>query len=366
MARSLPKFPLEMANGTKVRNIEDLRANADIDSIVTYFLDGRLARWCRAFGYDTFPEKFEGITFELIKNIYDTLEIPANEQEIKGYIKENGLHASATTDSFNNKKSESGNENELDYTNLKMKLAHLENADKLLQNCIITISLNLDENGNTGSYRVEIEEKEMQQYMSFVSPYKADKKNDSLEQLYQNIAFTVENLSLRADRVKENHVISFSTVNFTEINCLHEKNFLNESINNENKNCNENTFLITDLIKDFITDEKGRMDTMSNEAMKNIVLDTIEQCFGMTDSRQPQQVKSDVDTIRQALSTNDEIKEILSTVNDAVASTLNDGSVVVNLTDLKAFLNQAIPAWQNAMKNQIAFQQQHYQFPPRT
>jgi len=212
MARRMPKFPLKMANGANVRNLEDLRTNADIESIVSYYLSGQLSLWCRAFGYDAFPEKFESITFELIKSIYDTLGIPADEQEIKGYIEENGFRVNNTANSFNNKKSQSGCEIELDYAHLKMKLSHLENADKILQNCIVTISLNLDESGSTGSYRVEIEEKEMQQYISFVSLYKADKKTDSLEQLYQNIAFTVENLSLRADMVKENHVISFSNI----------------------------------------------------------------------------------------------------------------------------------------------------------
>ena len=38
----MPKFPLKMANGVNVRNIEDLRTNADIESIVGYYLSGQL------------------------------------------------------------------------------------------------------------------------------------------------------------------------------------------------------------------------------------------------------------------------------------------------------------------------------------
>ena len=94
MARRLPKFPLKMANGTGVRNIEDLRANADIDSIVTYFLSGQLNLWCRAFGYDNLPDKFESVTCKLIKSIYDVLEIPVQISEIEAYVKENGIHVS--------------------------------------------------------------------------------------------------------------------------------------------------------------------------------------------------------------------------------------------------------------------------------
>ena len=128
---------------------------------------------------------------------------------------------------------------------------------------------------------------------------------------------------------------------------------------------------------------------MSNEAMKNtgvknevgtalmwlaahiryhdINLNTIADCFEMTDSRQPQQVENDVAVIKSAiLASSSELQEIINVVNNVVTTTTNGTSSVQNLEDLKAFLNQAIPAWQNAMQNQTVFQQQFYQFPPRT
>ncbi len=94
MARRLPKFPLEMANGEKVRNIEDLRKNADVDSIVKYFFSGQLNLWCRAFGYDNLPEQFESVACKMIKSIYETFEIPVDDSQIEAYVKEKGIHIS--------------------------------------------------------------------------------------------------------------------------------------------------------------------------------------------------------------------------------------------------------------------------------
>lgn len=86
----LTKFPLEMENGARVRSIEELRENADVKSIVTYFLDGRLRRWCSAWRYDDLPDKLDNITFEMIKSIYDVLGIKADDSQIEAYLKENG------------------------------------------------------------------------------------------------------------------------------------------------------------------------------------------------------------------------------------------------------------------------------------
>lgn len=73
-----------------------------------------------------------------------------------------------------------------------------------------------------------------------------------------------------------------------------------------------------------------------------------------------------IDALKAKLSSfkrNDDIQDIINVVNDVVTATTNGTSSVENIEDLKAFLNQAIPAWQNAMLNQTVFQQQYYQFP---
>ena len=52
------KFPLEMANGTIVRNLDELKENFNIKKIVGYFLDGKLQTWLEERYYD---EEFEDV-----------------------------------------------------------------------------------------------------------------------------------------------------------------------------------------------------------------------------------------------------------------------------------------------------------------
>ena len=39
------KFPLEMADGVQVRNLEALKENFDVEKVIAYFLDGKLQTW---------------------------------------------------------------------------------------------------------------------------------------------------------------------------------------------------------------------------------------------------------------------------------------------------------------------------------
>lgn len=55
------KFPLEMANGIMVRNIEELRENFDINKIISHFLSGSLIRWLEDRYYDEECEKVRQI-----------------------------------------------------------------------------------------------------------------------------------------------------------------------------------------------------------------------------------------------------------------------------------------------------------------
>jgi len=203
MVRRIPKFPLKMANGANVRSIEELRSNADVQTIVSNYLSGKLSLWCRAFGYNDLPERFDIINYEMIKSIYNALGITANEVEIRNFIEDRGMNGN------NSDTSSDDGLVELDEEYLKGKLSHLDNAEEILSVFTIKALLLLNDDGCTGKYRVDVEESEMGQYMSFVSPYKADKADDSLEQLYQNIAYTVENMSVRATIVKKNFVMKF-------------------------------------------------------------------------------------------------------------------------------------------------------------
>ncbi len=51
------RFPLEMANGVKVRTLEELRDNFDLDNILGYFLNGKLMSWLEDRYYENECEK---------------------------------------------------------------------------------------------------------------------------------------------------------------------------------------------------------------------------------------------------------------------------------------------------------------------
>lgn len=54
--------PLEMANGTIVRNIEELKEHFDIEKVVGYFLDGKLQKWLQAKRYEEELEQVNELT----------------------------------------------------------------------------------------------------------------------------------------------------------------------------------------------------------------------------------------------------------------------------------------------------------------
>ena len=171
----LIKFPLEMENGAKVRSIEELRENADVKSIVAYFLDGRLGRWCNAWRYDGLPEKLEDTTCEMIKNIYDVLEIPVDDSQIEAYVKENGIHVSD--------KSVADTENDeeiIDDEELKNKLKSYVNPDVNLSDYAIDL---LPVNSTLTVVRILIK-KDSSRY-NFIHDAKIGFQDDWI---YQNIA----------------------------------------------------------------------------------------------------------------------------------------------------------------------------------
>ena len=57
MARKI-RFPLKMKNGTDVRTLDELKENFDLESVLGYFTDGRLATWLSDRYYD---EKAEAV-----------------------------------------------------------------------------------------------------------------------------------------------------------------------------------------------------------------------------------------------------------------------------------------------------------------
>lgn len=56
------KFSLKMANGEQVRNIDDLRENFDLSSVMGYFADGKLLTWLEDRYYDEEIEAVKSLT----------------------------------------------------------------------------------------------------------------------------------------------------------------------------------------------------------------------------------------------------------------------------------------------------------------
>ena len=77
----LIKFPLEMANGTKVRTLEDLKEHYDIASVIKYYKDGRLLRWLKANYQDEIAENLQESEKQSLRNIFSVLELPEPSDE---------------------------------------------------------------------------------------------------------------------------------------------------------------------------------------------------------------------------------------------------------------------------------------------
>lgn len=77
MAKKI-KFALKMKDGAEVRNIEDLREHFDADTVVGYFLDGRLLTWLGNFYYDTeadLVEKLDKNDGQLKKKLCEIFDV---------------------------------------------------------------------------------------------------------------------------------------------------------------------------------------------------------------------------------------------------------------------------------------------------
>lgn len=86
MARKTIKFSLKMKNGAEVRSIEELRANADVESIMKYYFSGQLSLWCKAFNYEELPTIFDEIKYTFVKSICDTLDLKLSIDEMQKYV----------------------------------------------------------------------------------------------------------------------------------------------------------------------------------------------------------------------------------------------------------------------------------------
>ena len=87
MAKKI-KFPLEMKDGVKVRSLDELRENFDLERLISYFIDGRLVTWLKIRDYNNEANLINELklTNERFKEILcEILEIVCEENNIDPY-----------------------------------------------------------------------------------------------------------------------------------------------------------------------------------------------------------------------------------------------------------------------------------------
>jgi len=123
MARKI-RFPLKMKNGAEVRTLDELKENFDLESVLGYFADGKLATWLSDRYYD---EKAEAVS-ALSK---DMPNLNAILCEIFG------VEYKAETDETNLEEVQRRNE--------KLKMLSVLTADQHILNNIDIVAMNQDE-----------------------------------------------------------------------------------------------------------------------------------------------------------------------------------------------------------------------------
>ena len=161
MARRMIKFPLKMKNCAEVRNLEELRENADVESIMKYYFSGQLSLWCKAYGYENIPTGISEISETFVKSVMDLIGVKASAEEIQEYIKNSfgAVDTSKITEDIENE------EEIIDNADIKDKLK--EYTDINLDDYEISVVPFENENGKIEKYRVRISCEKTGQYTRF-------------------------------------------------------------------------------------------------------------------------------------------------------------------------------------------------------
>ena len=191
MVKRMVKFPLKMKNGTEVRTLEELRNNADIESIMNYYFSGQLSRWCRAFNINELPEKITENKEMFVNRLLATIAIHFPAADIHHYGNNNfgnSTEVKAVPDTDEEKIT--------DDKEVKNRLKNIMNGEINLDNYMIEVTPIEDESGTIKKYRVCITNEKTEQYSRFVIPYELD--NDYTRELfekdlYKKIKYAVEN-----------------------------------------------------------------------------------------------------------------------------------------------------------------------------
>ena len=165
MARRMIKFPLKMKNGAEVRSLEELRANADVESIMKYYVSGQLSLWCRAFGYEDIPAGITEINESFVKSVMDLIGIKVSAEEMQEYIK----NSFGVADTGKITADIENEEEIIDNADVKDKLK--EYTDINLDDYEISVVPVENENGKIEKYRISVTCEKSDQYTRFSIPY---------------------------------------------------------------------------------------------------------------------------------------------------------------------------------------------------
>ena len=73
-----------MKNGAEVRTLDELKENFDLESVLSYFADGRLTAWLRNYYYDDIADKIDALdknTLDISKQLCEVLGAQYVENE---------------------------------------------------------------------------------------------------------------------------------------------------------------------------------------------------------------------------------------------------------------------------------------------
>ena len=192
MVKRMIKFPLKMKNGAEVRSLEELRANADVESVMQYYFSGQLSRWCRAFNINELPEKITENNEMFVNRVLETIGIELPAEDIHNYVNNNfgnSAEVKAVPDTDEEKIT--------DDKEVKNRLKNIMDCEINLDDYNIEVTPIDDESGKIQKYRVCITNEKTEQYSRFVIAYEID--NDYTRELfekdlYKKIKYAVENV----------------------------------------------------------------------------------------------------------------------------------------------------------------------------
>jgi len=196
MSNKILPFPLVMKNGVKVRTIEELRANADIESIVSFYLNGKLDRWCKAFHYDDIPNELDEITEAMIWQVLESLGITFTQAEVDAYLKERNEKKNGATDIVDVEKKKEKTTVEMDVNDnreIKSKLSEYVKAEINLDNYAVDANPINNEDGYVCQYKVVIKNKQKNIYCSLPLAYTPTDDVNVKEKWYQNMYLNIAN-----------------------------------------------------------------------------------------------------------------------------------------------------------------------------